>query len=188
LLNNNTQIRKVKAWPLPEGTLSATRQLKQKFRNEVGKRKNVHAEMVLVAYLLGWKGLRSEVFPYLGVSKKTCLLCGHLLRELFFFETRGNHGKCYSQWTLPHTLRTNPELAERLQSAVQRLRDILRDEVTKHDVPYRDAEKESVMAVPVPPRYERYSTPFNSVVEDPRFIARETEWLSMSHKSASDAK
>ncbi|KAF1807869.1 hypothetical protein P152DRAFT_485903 [Eremomyces bilateralis CBS 781.70] len=187
VLLNSLPARKVKIWPLPKEEFPVTPRLERKFRNEVKKRKNLHAEMVLMAYLLGSRGLCSEVFPYLGVSKKTCLLCGYLLREIGFFETRGNHGKCYSQWTFPRTLRTNPEVAERLRRAVQRLRDILWDEGIKCDVSHRGAEKESVMAVPVPTSDRRKTTLFNSIVEDPRFLARETEWLAMSYKRDREA-
>jgi len=100
VLLKNLPSRKVKSWPLPKEDFSVTPELAPKFSNEVKKRKYLHAEMVLMAYLLVYKGFHSDVFPYLGVSKKTCLLCGHMLREIGFFETRGNHGKCYSQWTL----------------------------------------------------------------------------------------
>ncbi|OAL43046.1 hypothetical protein IQ07DRAFT_606215 [Pyrenochaeta sp. DS3sAY3a] len=179
--------RKVKKWPLPKEEFSAAPHVEQKFSHQVKKSKNVHAEMVLMAYLLGSRGLSSQIFPYLGVSKKTCLLCGHLLREMNFFETRGNHGKCYSQWTFPQALRTNPEVAERLQSAIQRLKDNLWDEATSRDVPFRNAEKESAMAVPIPPRYEKQQTIFNRVVEDPRVLARETEWLTMVRKRQKQA-
>jgi hypothetical protein len=170
VLLDSLPARKVKTWPLPEEEFPVTPQLELKFCNEVEKHKNLHAEMVLTAYFLGCRGLCIEVFPYLGVSKKTCLLCGHLLRKIGFFETRGNHGKCYSQWTFFHTLRTNPEVAERLQTAVRHLRDTLWDEGIKLDVSHQDAEKESVMAVPVPPSYGRKTTLFNSIVEDPRFL------------------
>ncbi|KAL6166379.1 hypothetical protein ACJQWK_07732 [Exserohilum turcicum] len=179
--------RMVKIWSLPKEEFPVTTKLGQRFQEEVKKRKHIHAEMMLMAYLVGCRGLSSEVFPYLGVSKKTCLLCGHMLREVNFFETRGNHGKCYSQWTFPHTLQTNPEAAEKLQSAIQRLRDILRGEVIERDVPYRDAEKESAMAVPISPTYERTVTLFNSVIEDPRLLSRESEWLSMPQKRAREA-
>ncbi|PGH13730.1 hypothetical protein AJ80_06235 [Polytolypa hystricis UAMH7299] len=89
--------RKVKAWRFPKGESPVTSQLELKFRNEVEKNKNVHAEMMLMTYLLGSRRPSSEGFPYLGVSKKTCLLCGYILREMGRFETRGNHGKCYSR-------------------------------------------------------------------------------------------
>ncbi|KAK7428368.1 hypothetical protein QQZ08_005125, partial [Neonectria magnoliae] len=133
--------------------------------------------MMLMTYLLGLRNPRFEVFPYLGVSKKTCFLCGHILKEIGQFETRGNHVKCYSQWTLPSVLWTEPEATEKLVKAIPRLRDILRQEAME-EVPYRDAEKESVMAAPIQPRHRKETTIFNAVVEDPRLLVREAEWIS----------
>jgi hypothetical protein len=40
-----------------------------------------------------------------------------------------------------------------------------------------------MMAAPVPARYERRKTIFNEIVEDPRLVSRETEWLSMKDNS-----
>ncbi|TPX07261.1 uncharacterized protein E0L32_010855 [Thyridium curvatum] len=179
VLLNSLPARKVKAWQLPKADISLTARQKAKFHKTAKKNKNVHAEMMLMTYLLG---LGSPVFPYLGISKKTCLLCGHVLEKIGQFETRGNHGKCYSQWTLPSALWTTPEATEKLDKAVQRLRDILREEATE-EVPHRDAEKESVMAAPIPPRYGKETTVFNAVVEDPRLLAREAEWISAFRRS-----
>ncbi|KAH8752838.1 hypothetical protein F5883DRAFT_621355 [Diaporthe sp. PMI_573] len=179
VLLNSLPARKVKAWQLPKADISLTARLKSGIHNEAKKNKNVHAEMMLMTYLLG---LGSPVFPYLGISKKTCLLCAHVLEEIGQFETRGNHGKCYSQWTLPSALWTKPEATEKLDKAVQRLRDILREEATEK-VPHRDAEKESAMAAPIPPRYGKETTVFNAVVEDPRLLAREAEWISAFRRS-----
>ncbi|RFU75794.1 phosphoserine aminotransferase [Trichoderma arundinaceum] len=187
VLLNSLAAKKVKIWQMPNGQFSATPQLESKYRTEVKKKKNFHAEIILMAHLLERGLFCSEIFPYLGVSKKTCLLCGHFLREMGYFHTRGNHGKCYSQWTFPHLLRTTAEVAERLQTAVQGLRDILRAEGTKHDVPHRDAEKESTMVAPISPRYGREISPFNSVIEDPRFLMREAEWLARSRPRGREA-
>jgi hypothetical protein len=185
ILLNSLPARKVKAWQLPEADTSLTAQLKAKFYTEAKKKKNIHAEMMLMIYLLGLRTPRLEVFPYLGISKKTCLLCGHVLKEIGQFENRGNHGKCYSQWTLPLTLWTEPEATEKLDKAVQRLRDILREETTK-EVPHMDAEKESVIAAPIPPIYRKVTTIFNAVVEDPRLPGREAEWISAFRRSGSE--
>ncbi|KAH9216732.1 hypothetical protein DL95DRAFT_495683 [Leptodontidium sp. 2 PMI_412] len=185
ILLNSLPARKVKAWQLPEANTSLTAKLKARFYTETKKKKNIHAEMMLMMYLLGLRTPRLEVFPYLGISKKTCLLCGHVLKEIGQFETRGNHGKCYSQWTLPLTLWTEPETTEKLDMAVQRLRDILREETTK-EVPHMDAEKESVIAAPIPPRYRKVTTIFNAVVEDPRLPGREAEWISAFRRSGSE--
>jgi hypothetical protein len=185
ILLNSLPAKKVKAWQLPEAETSLTAQLKAKFYTEAKKNKNIHAEMMLMIYLLGLGNPRLEVFPYLGISKKTCLLCGHVLKGIGQFETRGNHGKCYSQWTLPSALWTEPKATEKLDKAVQRLRDILREETTE-EVPHMDAEKESVIAAPIPPRYRKVTTIFNTVVEDPRLLVREAEWISAFRKSGSE--
>lgn len=105
VLFNSLPARKVKTWQLPKEEFSDTPQLEPKFRNEVKKHKNLHAEMVLIAYLLGCKGLCSEVFPYLGVSKKTCLLCGHLLQEIGFFRnSREPWEVLFAMDISPHTM------------------------------------------------------------------------------------
>lgn len=105
VLLNSLPARKVKTWQLPKEEFSDTPHLEPKFRNEVKKHKNLHAEMVLIAYLLGCKGLCSEVFPYLGVSKKTCLLCGHLLQEIGFFRnSREPWEVLFAMDISPHTM------------------------------------------------------------------------------------
>lgn len=177
--------REVEAWPWPERESPVAPQLEAKFCAAVKKRKNVHAEMMLMTYLLSLTGSSSEIFPYLGISKKTCLLCERVIREMGQFKTRGNHGKYYSQWTLPLTLWTNPKTMDKLRNTVQRLRDILREE---DDVSARDAEKESVLAAPVPPRCTSERTIFNNMVHDPRLLAREAEWLTASRWRATEAE
>lgn len=177
VLLNSLPARNIKEWQLPKIEISLSAGVKAKFHSEAKKKKNVHAEMLLATHLLGINNPRLEVFPYLGVSKKTCLLCGHMLEAVGQFATRGNHGKCYSQWTLPLVLWTSPEATEILDKAVLRLRDILREMATE-EVPHRDAERESVMAAPIPPRYRKEMTIFNAVIEDSRLIAREEEWIS----------
>ncbi|USP76856.1 uncharacterized protein yc1106_04130 [Curvularia clavata] len=178
LLLKSPYPKKVKPWSLPRERISITPKQKQAFSQNVQKSKNFHAEMVLMCYLLGCKDFNLEVFPYLGLSKKTCLLCGLFLREINLYKTRGNHGKFYSQWTFPHSIKTSPEVAEKLESAVQRLRDILWDIGIEQDVPHRNEEKESEMAAPIPPNYSRHRTLFDEVVEDPKLLAREVDWLS----------
>jgi hypothetical protein len=176
--------RKVRQWHLSEEEFPATTRLEPKFGNFISKLKHVHAEMMLMAYLSS-RIPRTDIFPYLGISKKTCLLCGHMLRKMGQFETRGNHGKCYSQWTLPSVLWINSEDAEKLCKAVQYIRDSLR---TMDEASHRDAEKESMIAAVPPPAYARTQTIFNSVVEDPGFLAREAEWFTMSYKRNEEAK
>ncbi|OPB39193.1 hypothetical protein A0O28_0048990 [Trichoderma guizhouense] len=176
--------RKVEQWHLSEEEFPAATRLEPKFGNLISKFKHVHAEMMLMAYLSS-RIPRTDVFPYLGISKKTCLLCGHMLREMGQFETRGNHGKCYSQWTLPSVLWINSEDAKKLCKAVQCIRDSL---LSMDETSHRDAEKESMIAAAIPPAYARTQTIFNSTVEDPRLLAREAEWFTMSHKRNREVK
>ncbi|KAL4721778.1 hypothetical protein ACLX1H_011272 [Fusarium chlamydosporum] len=139
--------------------------------------------MMLMGYLFSIMRHELVIFPYLGVSKKTCLLCGYLLREMAQFDTRGNHGKCYSQWTLPPVLNATPDVTERLDKAVFRLRDILREDVKK-EMAHMDAEKESLIAAVIPPKHEKEADIFNEVSKDPRLLSREAEWLSSFRRSA----
>lgn len=176
VLLNSVSARTVKVWPQSVANISLDDQLRAKVSSQAKKKKHVHAEMMLMTYLLGLSA--TEVFPYLGISKKTCLLCGYILEGIGRFKTRGNHGKCYSQWTLPSVLWITPGAIEDLDKAVQRLKHMLREGATEKVI-HRDAEKESVMAVPIQPKYKRKTTIFNDIVEDPRLLAREAEWFSI---------
>ncbi|KAF4123095.1 hypothetical protein GMORB2_6643 [Geosmithia morbida] len=185
LLIKSLPARKVKAWKsLDEPTLGfagidIAQRLRKKFDDRVRRPKNIHAEMVLMAYLLGsGRSTPGTSFPYLGVSKKTCLLCGHILREMGRFESRGNHGKCYSQWTLPPALWSRLGTDDRLRTAASRLGSALREEGLKIEAPRRDAEKESVMAAQLPPRYEHSETLYNIASGSPGNAEREAEWLA----------
>ncbi|KAI3571264.1 hypothetical protein IWW34DRAFT_710074 [Fusarium oxysporum f. sp. albedinis] len=184
-LLNSLPSRKVGAWQLPQAGINLKPKHEVKFNSEIGKRRNIHAEMMLMGYLFSIMRHGLVIFPYLGVSKKTCLLCGHLLKEMAQFDTRGNHGKCYSQWTLPPVLRAVPDVTERLDMAVFRLRDILREEVKK-EMAHMDAEKESVIAAVIPPKHEKEADIFNKVGKDPKLLSREAEWLSSFGRLAVD--
>ncbi|KAH8691262.1 hypothetical protein BGW36DRAFT_363599 [Talaromyces proteolyticus] len=75
ILLNSLASRKVKAWPLPKEDFPVTRRMEVRISNKNQKRKNVHAEMRLMTYLLGFEVANSNIspyFPYLGVSKRTC--------------------------------------------------------------------------------------------------------------------
>ncbi|KAJ5739490.1 hypothetical protein N7533_012274 [Penicillium manginii] len=87
----------------------------------------IHAEMGMVTHLIKNDSV-ARTFPYLGISKKTWFMCGHILQSLAPFQARNNHGKVYSQWTLPSTLIVPSLYQGRLESAVQNLRDVLRHE------------------------------------------------------------
>ncbi|KAJ4129105.1 hypothetical protein NW768_007636 [Fusarium equiseti] len=154
--------RKVKAWNLPQAGINLKPQQEMKFNSEIRKPRNIHAEMMLIGYIFSIMRRGLVVFPYLGVSKKTCLLCGYMLREIAQFDTRGNHGKCYSQWTLPPILRAIPDVTERLGKAVFSLRDILQEE-EKKEAAHMDAERESSIAAAIPTKHKKEADIFNEV-------------------------
>lgn len=185
-LLNSLPSRQVGAWKLPQAGIDLKPKHEVKFNREIGKRRNIHAEMMLMGYLFSIMRHGLVIFPYLGVSKKTCLLCGYLLREMAQFDTRGNHGKCYSQWTLPPVLNATPDVTERLDKAVFRLRDILREDVKK-EMAHMDTEKESLIAAAIPPKHEKEADIFNEVGKDPRLLSREAEWLSSFRRFATSS-
>jgi hypothetical protein len=140
------------------------------------KPKFVHAEVRMVTHLLH-HGLTSNAFNYLGISKKTCLLCGHVIHSLGDFRTRGNHGKVYSGWTFPHTLRLDKEDISRWTQCVRTLHDILVSQASRIDLVHLDEVKESTVTTPVTQRVVR-SNIFTKCIPDPRLQEREATWLS----------
>ncbi|KAI6359770.1 hypothetical protein MCOR25_006943 [Pyricularia grisea] len=177
----------IRQWPGGELRLKQTQ--RQRLHAQAQMPKYVHAEMTLMTYLLGptdGLGRDLQVFPYLGVSKKTCLLCGHMIKEVGRFTARGNHGKIYSQWTLPSPMWIESRAEQSLDEAVRQLRRVVVGEAAKEDLPARDMEKESVMAAPAKPRPGPYRTLFNSYVSDPRSLSREADWWSRIHHQRGD--
>ncbi|KAH8929849.1 hypothetical protein BT69DRAFT_1328346 [Atractiella rhizophila] len=68
------------------------------------KRANhVHAEIQIVFHLASASSV--NLFPYIGCSKLSCVLCDRFLAslpgELSGLKTQGCHGKFYPKWTLP---------------------------------------------------------------------------------------
>jgi len=47
-----------------------------------------------------------KIFPYLGISKKTCFLCAEILAQFSSYRTRGSHSKVYGLWNIP-TIESN---------------------------------------------------------------------------------
>jgi hypothetical protein len=163
---------------LPCCQLPTTSEFQMKFKEELLKPKWVHAEIRMITHLLS-QSSTPGLFSYLGISKKTCLLCGHIIQKLGRFLTRANHGKVYCQWTLPSAVDIQHEYKGKLQYAVQRLRHELQREAARDNLPHTDAVKESTINTPVAPNG---STLFNSHILDPRYQAREAEWLGFFSK------
>ena len=110
----------------------------------------MHTEMGMVSHLIS-KDIVAQTFAYLGISKKTYLMCGHNLQSLGLFQARNNYSKVYSQWTLPRYLVILSSYQAKLDSAVRSLRDMLRHECAVKDDQYINAVKESTIPTPVAP-------------------------------------
>lgn len=120
-----------------------------KFRNfevVLGQPLHVHAEIQMLFFFLHPDRGGFELLPYFGISKKTCLLCGHLLAKFPRFGTRGNHGKIYPNWTLPRQARLQNEYLTSLNAAVQSLIDTAVSLVFGRDPSKLNMIKESVAA------------------------------------------
>ncbi|GAA92825.1 phosphoserine aminotransferase [Aspergillus luchuensis IFO 4308] len=122
--------------------------------------------------------LVSRTPQYLGISKKTCFMCGHFLQSLSQFQARNNHGKVYSQWRLPKSLIMPPKYCETLDNAARNLRDVMQRECALERDYHIAAVKESTISSPVAPQHMRTWSPFSRHVPDPKLQARESEWLS----------
>lgn len=150
------------------------------------KPKWVHAEIRMATYLLShpkYKGHKC----YLGISKKTCFSCGHVLKELGMFTTRGNHGKVYAQWTLPISLNVEPRYVGSLDKATEnvkaRLLEALQSSTSKQLV----AVKESSITTPVTEPRSRTNI-FQEFILDPRDLQREADWLRRSRPTNPKAR
>ncbi|KAJ6444874.1 polyketide synthase [Purpureocillium lavendulum] len=166
--------------PLPNGDTPVSKKLREKYSTEIRKPKWVHAEMRVMSHLLS-KEMEANCVPYLGASKKTCFLCGSMIRQMGHFQTRPNHGKVYSQWTLPSIAVAGKADIARMQEAVKQLRVALKQEVTRTELQHMKLEKESVMAAPIPPP-PRKRTLFNNYVQDPRLQDRESTYFNLLAK------
>ncbi|KAL4907242.1 hypothetical protein BDW74DRAFT_176024 [Aspergillus multicolor] len=140
------------------------------------KDKWVHAEIRMILHLFSTDSV-GRMFPYLGISKKTCLLCGHVLSHMGIFQARNNHGKVYGQWTLPHAIAMPAAIHGRLDATVQKLREVLHHECNSGDNKHLAPMKESTISTPVAERHDAWS-PFNRSIPDLRSQSRENEWLS----------
>lgn len=130
--------------------LSIVYQSRLKVRLSIRKKRWMHTEMGMVSHLIS-KDIVAQTFAYLGISKKTYLMCGHNLQSLGLFQARNNYSKVYSQWTLPRYLVILSSYQAKLDSAVRSLRDMLRHECAVKDDQYINAVKESTIPTPVAP-------------------------------------
>lgn len=173
--------KKVQQTFLASGQFPMTPMLQKELQAKLDESKWVHAEMRMVTYLLSPDNT-PRPFSYLGVSKKTCFLCGHIIQRLGpMFTTRANHGKVYSRWTMPSAVQIGAKHRERWEHAVKQLPEVLRSAAAREFLPRMDPAKESTMTTPVVPRLDS-GNPFLMAEVDTRQREREAEWLSRFSK------
>ena len=94
---------------------------KKQFRKSHAKPLFVHAEIQL---LVLFEQMRIQptngcsIYDYLGCSKKTCSLCGMMLKAFNSFRTRPTHAKVFSSWTVPPTKDLPLSLVFKLKSKI----------------------------------------------------------------------
>jgi len=83
----------------------------------------VHAELAMIMAMD--KGEIERVFPYIGISKLSCIMCSHYIGA--FNEvtkknvaTKGSHGKAYTGWFWPRLPNCDKELR---QAFLKRIRE-----------------------------------------------------------------
>jgi len=59
-----------------------------------------------------------KIFPYLGISKKTCFICAEILAQSSSYRTRGSHSKVYGLWNIPTIESINPRFLFQFRAAL----------------------------------------------------------------------
>ena len=85
---------------------------------------HVHAEMQLLHHAAK-EGLR-DIFPFIGVSKRSCFLCASFIKADGRFTTRGTHGHLYSKWYIPQTGQIAAEKAAQINTSLRRIQHSLK--------------------------------------------------------------
>lgn len=132
---NTTTVRKFisKEWNVIKAELRFE-QLQSKLS---GKPLPTHAEFQLILYITktAYSENIREMYPYIGCSKLSCLLCAAFIKHFALngvaFRTRGSHGKIYPRWSIPDMDRLHDDMVTALDSALERMQNLLHDEFMK---------------------------------------------------------
>ncbi|KAI2601837.1 hypothetical protein GGR54DRAFT_580565 [Hypoxylon sp. NC1633] len=119
----------------PPSPVPSMVKFRESFKRDCAKSAGCHAEIQIYEYLEKHtsSGLTK---PYLGCSKKSCLLCEEFLQALHQpIATRGRHGICYPVWGVPSSK------SARTLTALKGLRDNLVSRIDDHLKDSRGAEK-----------------------------------------------
>lgn len=130
----------------------------QWFRKACSKSYSLHAEMQLYVHHENHPPL-TPTLPYIGCSKKTCLLCSGFLYGLPDpIGTRGRHGICYPAWCAPtsESKATKTALAELEKTLVIHARAYIDSRLgRKPNSPVHPAVAQSSLVSSIPDSAER---------------------------------
>ncbi|KIO03218.1 hypothetical protein M404DRAFT_625289 [Pisolithus tinctorius Marx 270] len=132
---NTTTVRKFisKKWNVTKAEL----QFEQLQRKLSGKPLPTHAELQLILHITktAYSENIREMYPYIGCSKLSCLLCAAFIKHFapngIAFRTRGSHGKIYPRWSIPDMDGLHDDMVTALDSALERMQNLLRSEFMK---------------------------------------------------------
>ena len=92
--------------------------LEREFAKQQKQKPNVHAEVQMLMSLNTNESSTSDLFPYIGCSKLSCLMCNRFIQSYGRFSTRGCHGRLFKPWTVPCVDRLLPGHADRTAKAL----------------------------------------------------------------------
>ncbi|KAG7005807.1 hypothetical protein G7Y79_00017g041890 [Physcia stellaris] len=166
-----------------EGLSFGSKHTAQSLLRDCQAHRSYHAEVQLLVDLE--KRTQSEpsvdVFPYLGISKKSCFLCGELLSSFPYYRTRGSHGKVYSLWDIPEISGLNTHFLFQLEAALIKTRNQLEVSVEKA---FHDKKKVKLPLVPESTAGISTETGSNSVQRRLRHRAKVENRLNLGQDDA----
>ena len=168
------------AQPFPEAKLT-------KLEAHLRAPLHVHAEVQMLFHLLHPEKQIIRPFHYFGISKLTCLLCGRLLAKFSGFETRGNYGKIYPQWSLLRQGRLQKASSALMEKATQTLMETAASLVSTQEQLKLDMVKESVAAISSSPSmHSKPCSPISFVHHQKRERQSREHWAKWCESVAKD--
>jgi OTT_1508-like deaminase len=121
--------------------------MKRKYHQLYAKKPTIHVEISMLFHLLRHGNDVHRVFPYIGISKKSCYLCGLFLANVGIFQTRGCHDVEYTRWTLPSRYTLNHRHGSKVVATLEKLENSLSKKNTTWKRKKLPREPESIAAV-----------------------------------------
>jgi OTT_1508-like deaminase len=120
--------------------------MERKYEQLYAEKPAIHAEISLLFHLLRQGNDTQRVFPYIGISRKSCYLCGHFLASVGIIQTRGCHDVEYTRWTLPSRYILHHHYGNKVVAALEKLENPLSKKNTTWKRKKLPREPESIAA------------------------------------------